>query len=62
MRENYRAAADLVKALQQPPADPKLELLWRWRLEELASYLETFTGTQVVTDISPDGRGVVFKE
>lgn len=56
VREQYRAASELIKALEHPPVDPKTELLWRWRLEELASYLETLTGTPVVADISPATR------
>lgn len=54
VRENYRTASELVRALERPPADPKLELLWRWRLEEIATYLETLTGTVVVSDIGTD--------
>jgi hypothetical protein len=48
IRWHYREAAGLVADLKRPPADPVLELSWRTRLEEYASYLEFMSGRKVV--------------
>jgi hypothetical protein len=48
IRWHYRECAGLVADLARPPADPELELNWRLRLEEHASYLEWMSGRKVV--------------
>ncbi|HEU5056568.1 MAG TPA: hypothetical protein VFU21_08575 [Kofleriaceae bacterium] len=48
IRWHYRECAALVRDLARPPADPELELNWRLRLEEHASYLEWMTNRKVV--------------
>ena len=48
IRWHYRECAGLVADLARPPADPELELNWRMRLEEHASYLEWMSGRKVV--------------
>jgi len=48
IRWHYRECAGLVADLARPPADPVVELNWRTRLEEHASYLEFMTGRKVV--------------
>jgi hypothetical protein len=48
LRWHYRECAALVADLARPPADPALELSWRMRLEEHASYLEWMSGRKVV--------------
>ena len=48
VRWRYRECAALVRDLQRPPADPLVELNWRMRLEEYASYLEFMSGRKVV--------------
>ena len=48
IRWHYRECAALVADLARPPADPELELNWRMRLEEHASYLEWMSGRKVV--------------
>jgi hypothetical protein len=45
---HYRECAALVNDLARPPADAELEIAWRSRLEEMASYLDFMTGRQVV--------------
>lgn len=47
-RTQYRECAALVADLRRPPADPEVEIAWRMRLEELASYLEWMSGRRVV--------------
>jgi hypothetical protein len=47
-RTHYRECAALVHDLRRPPADPEQELLWRLRVDELASYLEWMSGQKVV--------------
>ena len=47
-RLHFRECAALVHDLARPPADPELEVAWRLRLEELASYLEWMSGRKVV--------------
>src|SRR5262249_48596465 len=49
IRWRYREAARMTELLMHPPTDPMLELLWRMRLEEHASYLGAMTGKEVVT-------------
>lgn len=44
----YREAAELVKQLENTPADPVEDLMVRLRLEEHASYLEYIAGQTVV--------------
>jgi hypothetical protein len=48
IRWHYRECAALVADLARPPDDPALELAWRTRLEEHASYLEWMSGRKVV--------------
>ena len=48
VRWHYRECAALVADLARPPADVALELAWRTRLEEHASYLEWMSGRKVV--------------
>jgi len=48
IRWHYRECAGLVADLARPPEDPVLELSWRTRLEEYASYLEFMSGRKVV--------------
>jgi hypothetical protein len=48
IRWHYRECAALVADLARPPADTELELEWRMRLEEHASYLEWMSGKKVV--------------
>jgi len=48
IRWHYRECAGLVADLARPPDDPELELNWRMRLEEHASYLEWMSGRKVV--------------
>lgn len=48
VRWRYRECAALVRDLQRPPTDPRLELAWRMRLDEYASYLEFMSGRKVV--------------
>ena len=50
IRWRYRETAALVGILQEAPADPAVELLWRLRLEEYASYLEFMSGAPVVAN------------
>ena len=48
IRWHYRECAALVRDLARPPADPELELTWRLRLEEHASYLDWMSNKKVV--------------
>jgi hypothetical protein len=48
IRWHYRECAALVADLARPPEDPTLELNWRLRLDEHASYLEFMAGRKVV--------------
>jgi hypothetical protein len=48
IRWHYRECAALVADLARPPADTELELAWRLRLEEHASYLDWMSGRKVV--------------
>jgi hypothetical protein len=48
VRWRYREALHLVKLLQNPPVDPVVDLMWRMRLEEHTTYLETLAGQDVI--------------
>jgi hypothetical protein len=48
VRWHYREANAMAKQLKSPPGDPKTELLWRSRLDELCSYLEFLSGRKIL--------------
>ncbi|HJZ89016.1 MAG TPA: hypothetical protein VKN99_27785 [Polyangia bacterium] len=48
VRWRYRECAHLAMLLEHPPENPTVELFWRLRLEEHASYLEALSGRDVV--------------
>ncbi|MBT8495664.1 MAG: hypothetical protein KJO07_21630 [Deltaproteobacteria bacterium] len=50
VRWRYRECASLVRQLQSVPTDPMLEIAWRSRLQEYASYLEFMSGRKLLAN------------
>ncbi len=56
VRWRYRECAALVGQLKVAPADPLLEVAWRGRLAEYASYLEFMSGRDVLADFMEESK------
>jgi hypothetical protein len=52
VRSRYRECAGMAALLDDPPADPEVELLWRLRLEEHCAYLEGMSGRPILKEES----------
>lgn len=51
VQRTYREVAELAEGMARPPADPEAALLDKFRLAELASYLEFLAGRPIIGDL-----------